>query len=78
LGAKVDANSAVEDCFIIEVLFDGLGGGYVGESDNDAAKRFERGEGVDVGVLRNEIADGLEVRRREDFGMIEVCDEERV
>lgn len=78
LGAKVDADSVAQDGFAVEHLaqvdciFDCV------EADDDATEGFEWREGVDGGMLVDGCSDALETGALEDFGSVEVGDEEGI
>ncbi len=76
--AKVDAAPLAQDGLAVPVLAHGDGVGVAVEGDDDAVQGLERREGVDAGLLRDEVADALEVVGGEDVARLEVGEDERV
>jgi len=78
LHAKVDAHSAAENGLAVEDLPDAdrVVGGE--EGADDASHRLEGGEGVDAGMFVDGAVDRFEIGCCEDFGRLEVGDEECV
>lgn len=60
------------------MLLDADGGVGVEEGDDNASEGLERGPGVDGGGLVDDVAQVGEVGDVEDFGLLEVGDEEGV
>ena len=76
--AEVDFDALAHYRFAIEDLSDADRGVFVEEGDNDAAEGLERGPGMDGGGGVDELFDGLEIVCAEDFGILQVRDEEGV
>jgi len=75
---KVDFYPLTHDSLAIENLSDSDCGLLVVEGDYDAAEGLQRGPGVDGRGGVDEVFDDLEVVWAEDFGILEVGDEESV
>jgi len=76
--AEIHLDTLTHYCFAVENLSDSDGGVLVEEGDYNAAEGLERCPGMDRRRGINEVLDGLEIVCAEDFGILEIGDEEGV
>ena len=76
--AKINLYSLAHDSLAIENLSDSDCGVFIVEGDYNAAEGLQRGPGMDGRGGVDEVFDDLEVVWAEDFGILEVGDEESV